>query len=94
MGGSFFPYVPGPAAEPVTQALLLASVEEDVCELPLKEPVPAACFSRLLPASLGCATTALGTCGKLDQRSSWAENKPSRKKGMKARTGPFLSVCA
>ena len=79
MGSSFFPYVPGPVAEPITQALLLASVEEDVCELPLKEPVPAVCFSRLLPASLGCATIGLGMCGKLDQRSSRAENLPAKR---------------
>lgn len=79
MGSSFFPYVPGPVAEPIAQALLLASVEEDVCELPLKELVPAVCFSHLLPASLGCTTTALGMCGKLDQRSSWAENLPAKR---------------
>lgn len=62
----------GLVTEPIAQAWLSVSVEEDVCELPLQKLVPAACFSHLLPASLGCATAALGTCGKLDHRSSQA----------------------
>jgi len=78
-GVLFFPCVPGPLAEPIAQALLLASVEDDACELPLEEPVPAACFSCLLPASLGCATTTLGVCGKLDQRSAQTENLPAKR---------------
>lgn len=77
MGSSFFSHVPGPAAEPITQALLLVSVEGDMCELSLRELVPAACFSHLFPASLGCTTTAPGMGEKLDQRSSWAENLPT-----------------